>query len=342
MTGKRSGGGRTEVVHKMDHKRILANAHRVFALEEEALKAVDGQLGNEFIELVERSNAALDRGGKLVLTGIGKSGYIGKKIAATLSSIGSTAVFLHPVEALHGDFGMVRKADLMIALSYSGETDELLTMIAHAKRLGVELVSICGKADCRLGRLSDLVVPMLVEREACPFNLAPTSTTTALLALGDAWAMVMLQERGFTKEDYGRFHPGGAIGRMVTLHVKDIMRSGDRFAVVAPETLVRDALCRMGHARCGSAIVTDPEGRLLGIFTDGDFRRAAEKDIQVLSRPMQDVMTPNPVAVNGNALAVEVVRVVEERKISDVIVVDDDRRVLGLIDVQDLPGLKLM
>ena len=146
----------------MDRERILANAHRVFAVEEEALKAVESQLGNEFVELVERSNAALDRGGKLVLTGIGKSGYIGKKIAATLSSIGSTAVFLHPVEALHGDFGIMRKGDLMIALSYSGETDELLTMITHAKRLGVELVSICGKADCRLGRLSALVVTMLV------------------------------------------------------------------------------------------------------------------------------------------------------------------------------------
>ncbi len=326
----------------MDSERILANAHRVFELEIEALQAVDAQLGDEFLELIARSKAALDRGGKLVLTGIGKSGYIGKKIAATLSSIGSTAVFMHPVEALHGDFGMVRKGDLMVALSYSGETDELLAMITHAKRLGVELVSICGKVDCRLGRLSDLVVPMPVEREACPFNLAPTSTTTALLTLGDAWAMVMLQERGFTKEDYGRLHPGGAIGRMVTLHVKDIMRSGERFAVVPPETPVRDALCRMGHARCGAAIVSGPDGKLLGIFTDGDFRRAAEKDINVLTRAMCEVMTPNPVAVNGNALAVEVMRVVEERKISDVIVVDDDRRVLGLIDVQDLPGLKLM
>ncbi len=323
-------------------EKILAAAHHVFAVEIEALQAVDGQLGPEFVELVERSKAALDRGGKLVLTGIGKSGYIGKKIAATLSSIGSAAVFLHPVEALHGDFGIVCKQDLMVALSYSGETDELLRMITHAKRLGVELVSICGKADCRLGKFSELVVPMLVGREACPFNLAPTSTTTALLALGDAWAMVMLQERGFTKEDYGRLHPGGAIGRMVTLHVKDIMRSGDRFAVVPPETPVRDALCRMGHARCGSAIVVDPENRLLGIFTDGDFRRAAEKDINVLTRPMAEVMTPDPIAVDGEALAVEVMRVVEDHRISDVIVVDKQRKVLGLIDVQDLPGLKLM
>ncbi len=321
---------------------ILNTAHRVFEIELEALQAVDKQLGSEFVELIKRSEAALDRGGKLVLTGIGKSGYIGKKIAATLSSIGSSAVFMHPVEALHGDLGIMRKDDLLIAISYSGETDELLRMITPAKRLGVELVSICGSADCRLGKLSDLVVPMKVEREACPFNLAPTSTTTALLALGDAWAMVMLQERGFTKEDYGRFHPGGAIGRMVTMHVKDIMRSGDRFALVSPETAVRDALCKMGHARCGSAIVVNDNNELLGVFTDGDFRRAAEKDINVLTRKMDDVMTRNPIAVNSEALAVEAVRVVEKHKISDVIVIDNTRKVVGLIDVQDLPGLKLM
>ena len=322
--------------------KILETAHRVFAIEIEALHAVDKQLGGEFVELVRRSQAALDRGGKLVLTGIGKSGYIGKKIAATLSSIGSSAVFMHPVEALHGDLGIMRKDDLLIAISYSGETDELLRMIMPAKRLGVELVAICGKADCRLGKLSDLVVPMTVEREACPFNLAPTSTTTALLALGDAWAMVMLQERGFTKEDYGRFHPGGAIGRMVTMHVKDIMRSGDRFALVSPDTVVREALCQMGHARCGSAIVTDENGCLLGIFTDGDFRRAAEKDINVLTRKMSEVMTADPLAIDSEALAVEVIRMVEKHKISDVIVVDKERKVVGLIDVQDLPGLKLM
>ena len=321
---------------------ILNTAHKVFEIEMEAVKTVEQQLGSEFVELVKRSLAALERGGKLVLTGVGKSGYIGKKIAATLSSIGSTAVFMHPVEALHGDLGIMRKDDLLIAISYSGETDELLRMITPAKRLGVELVAICGTPECRLGKLSDLVVPMKVEREACPFNLAPTSTTTALLVLGDAWAMVMLQERGFTKEDYGRFHPGGAIGRMVTMHVKDIMRSGDRFALVAPETPVREALCQMGHARCGSAIVVDKENHLLGVFTDGDFRRAAEKDMNVLTRTMQDVMTPNPIAVESEALAVEVVRVVEKHKISDVIVVDSERKVVGLIDVQDLPGLKLM
>ena len=321
---------------------ILNTAHKVFEIEMEAVKTVEQQLGSEFVELVKRSLAALERGGKLVLTGVGKSGYIGKKIAATLSSIGSTAVFMHPVEALHGDLGIMRKDDLLIAISYSGETDELLRMITPAKRLGVELVAICGTPECRLGKLSDLVVPMKVEREACPFNLAPTSTTTALLVLGDAWAMVMLQERGFTKEDYGRFHPGGAIGRMVTMHVKDIMRSGDRFAVVKPDTQVRDALCQMGHARCGSAIVADEENRLLGIITDGDFRRAAEKDINVLTRKMADVMTANPIAIDSEALAVEVVRMVEKYKISDVIVVDKERKVAGLIDVQDLPGLKLM
>ena len=215
-------------------------------------------------------------------------------------------------------------------------------MLTPAKRLGVELVSITASRTSSLGRMSDLVVEMPVPKEACPFNLAPTTTTTALLVLGDALAMVLLDEHGFTKSVYGRLHPGGAIGRMVTLRAGDIMRGRDRSAIVCAEATVRDAIIRMSGARCGSAIIEDGDRRLLGIFTDGDFRRWAEKDMSVLERAMSEVMTPHPVAVHAGQLSVEVLKVLESRHIDDIVVLDDDDRVAGFIDVQDLPGLKLM
>ncbi len=321
---------------------ILKRAREVFDIEIGGLKALRDNLSSSFVELVERCKATAGNGGKLVFTGVGKSGYIGKKIAATLSSVGTPSIFMHPVEARHGDLGMIQKNDLLIALSYSGETEELLVVLNPAKRLGVELVAITASAGSTLGKMSELVVEMPVPQEACPFNLAPTTTTTALLALGDALAMVLLQQQGFTKSDYGRLHPGGAIGRMVTMRACDMMRDREHSAVVRPETTVREAICRMSHARCGSAIVETADGRLAGIFTDGDFRRWAEKDLTVLERTMREVMTAGPVSVQGESLAVEVMKVLENRHIDDIIVVDADQKILGFIDVQDLPGLKLM
>ncbi len=322
--------------------RTLERAREVFEIEIAGLGAVRDHLDEHFEQLVTLCRDALSAGGKLVLTGIGKSGYIGKKIASTLSSLGSPSVFMHPVEALHGDLGLIQKHDLIIALSYSGETEELLNVIRPAKRLGLKLASIVGNPDCTLAQLSDLVVTMTVPEEACPFKLAPTTTTTALLALGDALALVLLELNGFTRDDYGRLHPGGAIGRMVTMRAGDIMRGPGRSVLVNPETPVREALYQMGEARCGAAIVVDAEGKLLGVFTDGDFRRWAEKDLSVLTRPMREVMTPNPISIPATALAVEVVKVVEQHRINDIIVVDAAGRVCGLIDVQDLPGLKLI
>ncbi len=323
-------------------KTLLERAHEVFDIEIEGMLAVRNNLGSTFEELVKRCINTLSQGGKLIFTGIGKSGYIGKKIASTLSSVGSPSIFMHPVEARHGDLGIIQKHDLLIALSYSGETDELLAVLNPAKRLGIQLVAITASSRSSLGRMSDLVVEMPVPREACPFNLAPTTTTTALLALGDALAMVLLDQQGFTKTDYGRLHPGGAIGRMVTLRASDIMRNLDHTAIVAPDTKVRDALYRMSHTRCGAAIVTDSNLKLLGIFTDGDFRRRCEKDMSVLERPMNEVMTPNPIHVQGDQLAVEVLKILEFRHIDDIVVIDANNAVLGFIDVQDLPGLKLM
>ena len=324
------------------NKSVLERAREVFDIECAGIDAVRDKLGSDFEELVEMCRAAIAAGGKLILTGVGKSGYIGRKMAATLSSVGSPSIFMHPVEARHGDLGMIQKNDLLIALSYSGETDELLVVLPPAKQLGVKLAAITASRDSSLGRLSDLVVEMPVPREACPFNLAPTTTTTALLVLGDALAMVLLDIQGFTKDDYGRRHPGGAIGRMVTMCAADVMRPLDRSALVPPSATVRETLYAMSHARCGSAIVVDSGNKLLGIFTDGDFRRRAERDDKVLDLVMSDVMTPRPIAVRGDTLVVNVLKTIRERKVDDIVVTDGSGVVQGFIDVQDLPGLKIM
>jgi len=320
----------------------LKRAREVFDIEIAGIEAVRDGLGTEFEQLVDKCADTISRGGKLILTGIGKSGYIGKKIAATLSSVGSPAIFMHPVEARHGDLGMIQKNDLMIALSYSGETDELLIVLPPAKQLGVELVGITSSRHSSLGKLSDLVIEMPVPREACPFNLAPTTTTTALLVLGDALAMVLLEKQGFTKEDYGRRHPGGAIGRMITMCAADVMRPLENSALVSTSSTVRETLYAMSHARCGSAIVVDGEKHLLGIFTDGDFRRWAEKEDKVLDLKMEDVMTRKPISVAKDTLVVNALKLIRERKVDDLVVTDENNIVQGFIDVQDLPGLKMM
>jgi arabinose-5-phosphate isomerase len=322
--------------------KIIDIAREVFDIEIEGLTHVKNNLNKDFAMLVEECTKTLDNGGKLVLAGIGKSGHIGAKLAATLSSTGSTALFMHPVEAMHGDLGILTSKDLLITLSYSGETEELLTTLPAAKRLNVKIAAITAAKSSSLAKYSDIVVEMPVPREACPFNLAPTTTTTALLALGDALAMVLLKVRGFSKNDYGRLHPGGAIGKAVTMTVADIMRTGDRLVRVKSDTSVKNTLFAMTQARSGSAAVIDEQGGLLGIFTDGDFRRHIEDDLNILNNPVSSIMTENPTAVNADDLAVEVLKIIEKRHIDDIPVIDNDKKVVGLIDIQDLPGLKLM
>ncbi len=327
----------------MAEKRdVLTLAKEVFDIEMEGISTLRDELGESFVTLVDRCAAAIDAGGKIVLTGVGKSGYIGKKIAATLSSVGNPAVFMHPVEARHGDLGLLQKNDLMIALSYSGETEELLVVLTPAKRLGVQLAAITASKESTLGKMSDFVLEMPVPREACPFNLAPTTTTTALLVLGDALAMVLLDKHGFTKSDYGRRHPGGAIGRMVTMQACDVMRKVDELALVSAEATVRETIYAMSHARSGAAVIVDSSKKLLGIFTDGDFRRNAAADDLVLTRKVGDFMTANPVSVKEDSPVVEVIKLVEKRHIDDLVVVNGNNQVVGLIDIQDLPGLKIM
>ena len=326
----------------VDSDRILERAREVIDIELSGVTKVRDELGAPFVALVRKCLDILHHGGKLVLCGVGKSGHISKKLAATLASTGARAVFMHPVEAMHGDLGIVSPQDLLLAVSYSGETDELLRVLPAVKRMAVPIVAITGKTDSRLAEFSDMVVPMPVEREACPFNLAPTTTTTALLALGDALAMVLLDCQDFQLSDYAMNHPAGAIGRTITLTVRDCMRTGEHCASVHPGTSVRDALLAMTKARDGAVAIVDDADKLLGIFTDGDFRRAMTADDNILHAPIESVMTPNPISINQKQMAVEILKLLERKKIDDVTVVDDNGRFVGMVDIQDLPKFKVM
>lgn len=320
----------------------LPQARRVFDIELAALRAVRAQLDDGFDRAVELTVETLHRRGKLVIVGIGKSGNIGAKLAATLTSTGSTSVVLSSVDALHGDLGIVNDGDLVLALSYSGESDELVNLLPALKRFAVKLIAFTGNPKSTIARHSDVVLNVRVPKEACPFNLAPTASTTAMLVLGDALAMAVLEARGFTQKDFARHHPSGAIGRALLVQVRDIMRTGERNAV-APQTLsVRDALMVMTKAKSGSLAVVDKRGKLAGVFTDGDFRRRMATDNDLLTRPLAEVMTPHPICIREDALAAEALKVFNERNIDDLIVVNAKRAPVGLVDSQDLPKLKLM
>ena len=325
----------------MNSETILAKAKEVLSIEIEGLEAIRNSLGEDFVKLVQACAKTLDSGAKIIISGLGKSGHVGSKIAATMASTGSPTIFMHPVEAMHGDLGMIQKDDLLITISYSGESDELVRVVVPAKRLGVRVASLTGNRNSTLAQLSDIHVETAVPREACPFNLAPTTSSTVQLAIGDALAMTLLALRKFTKEDFGRLHPAGAIGRAVTMRVGDAMRSGDRLATVTKDFNVRDTLLKMTACRSGSAIIVDDEMHPIGIFTDGDFRRRAGVP-DILTRNIAEVMTQNPASICQDALAVEVLRLVEARKVDDIIVTDADGKVVGVVDIQDLPGLKLM
>ena len=320
----------------------IAQARKVFDTELAALKAVRAQLNSAFDAAVETTVESLNRHGKIVVVGIGKSGNVGAKIAATLTSTGSTAVMLSSVDALHGDLGIVNDGDVVLALSYSGESEELLNLLPALKRFLVKLISFTGNPKSSLALHSDVVLNVRVPREACPFNLAPTSSTTAMVVMGDALAMAVLQARGFKKSDFARYHPSGAIGRAMLLRVSDIMRSGERNAIAREDMTVKDALLVMTSAKSGSLAIVNARGKLVGVFTDGDFRRRMSADEQLLTRPLSGVMTRNPIAVSADALAVEAVKIFNERNIDDLIVVNARREPVGLVDSQDLPKLKIM
>lgn len=314
----------------------------VMNVEIAGMEKVRDQIDGGFSTAVEWILQALKNGGKVVITGVGKNFHIGQKMAATFTSTGTPAVLLHPIEAMHGDFGIVGENDIVLALSYSGASDELIALLPALKRCGVKIIAVTGDETSPLGRQSDLILPVTIDKEACPFGMAPTTSTTVTLALGDALAIVLLEARGFKKEDYAKLHPGGAIGRTLLLKVSDVMRTADRLANVPAGAKVKDAVMAMTGARAGCVAVVDANKKLLGIFTDGDLRRHLIETPDITEQPVESVMTAGPVTLKADQLAVDILKIYEEKNIDDLMVVDDDGRIVGAVDIQDLPKLKIL
>jgi arabinose-5-phosphate isomerase len=277
---------------------------------------------------------------KIVVCGVGKSGNIGRKLVATLNSTGATSVNLNAQDALHGDLGVLDEGDVVVLLSYSGETQELLELLPHLRRIDARLIAITGNTESALAKSSDVVLDVRVEREACPLNLAPTSSTTAMLVLCDALAMVLLEARGFDTDDFAKFHPSGSLGRALLTKVSDVMRSGDALALVTPETTIHEALQKMTKARSGAAVVVQTDGKLAGVFTHGDFVRAFQKDANIANRQVVDFMTPKPISISANKLATEVLALLEHHRVDDLVVLNDQGEPVGMVDTQDLTRVK--
>lgn len=316
-----------------DDAQLLASARRALAIETQAVAALAPRLDVSF---ATACRICLGCQGRVVVTGMGKSGHIAGKIAATLASTGTPAFFLHPAEAGHGDLGMITRNDVVVAISNSGETPELVLLLPHLKRLGVPLIVLVGKVDSTLGRASAVALDVSVPEEACPLNLAPTASTTATLAMGDALAVTMLEARGFTEQDFARSHPGGSLGRQLLLHVEDIMRTGADLPRSSADAPLGTGLIEMSKKGLGMTVVVDADDRILGVFTDGDLRRAFDKQIDVHNTPMRAVMTPNGKTIGPRALAAEAVHLMEAHRITALPVADSQGRLIGALNVHDL------
>jgi len=313
---------------------------KVFEDEITALQAISSRLDDSFVQAVEAMRKAIESGHKIIVVGVGKSGLVGNKIAATLTSTGAPSVTLDTMNALHGDLGIVQDGDACIAMSYSGETAELLTLLPFLKRYDMPVIGMTGKTSSTLAQLSDVVLDTAVECEADPLNLAPTSSSTAMLVMGDALAVALLEARHFTKEDFARSHPGGSLGRALLTRICDIMRK--EFASLPDTATVAECLIAMTAARAGACVLTQADGSLSGIFTHGDFVRAYQANPACGSLPVAGLMTKNPVYVEAGKLAVAAVKTLRDRRIDDLVVLDDNRKPVGLIDTQDLVRLKLI
>ena len=321
----------------------LERARRVIALEADELRRLHDRLdGPAFTRAVSLLLRCVENRGKIVVVGVGKSGHIGEKIAATLTSTGSPAVVLNSLNALHGDLGVVADGDAVLALSASGETDEMINLLPALLRFDVSLVALTGRADSTLAQASHVCLDVSVTQEACPLNLAPTSSTTVLLALGDALAMVLLEARGFGKEDFAKFHPGGRLGRSLLLKVRQVMRPREEMALVSPEDSIHQVLAEIARHHAGAAVVVEAAGRLAGIFTYGDLARHFQQDAGLGDRRVGDYMTRSPITIEGERLAVEILQLLEHTRIDDLVVVDAEGRPIGLVDTQDLTRLKLL
>lgn len=313
---------------------FAASGRRVFEIEAQALGAVAARLDGQFTQACQ---LMLGCSGRVVCTGMGKSGHIARKIAATLASTGTPAFYVHPGEAGHGDLGMVTDADVVLALSYSGESDEVLMLLPVLKRQGNRLITLTGRTSSTLAREADVHLDVSVPAEACPLALAPTSSTTAALAMGDALAVALLEARGFSADDFARSHPAGALGRRLLLHIADIMHAGEDVPSIRADASVSEALVEMSRKRLGMTAVVDGDGRLLGLYTDGDLRRSLDDaDVDLRTTRISQVMTASPRTIGPDALAVEAAQLMEAHKISGLLVVDGERRVVGALNIHDL------
>jgi arabinose-5-phosphate isomerase len=322
-----------------DGARALALAAQTFDIEARALQALGSRQGEGFVRAVQ---AMLACRGRTIVMGMGKSGHVGRKIAATLASTGTPAFFVHPAEASHGDLGMVTAGDVVLAISNSGESDELAALLPALRRLSVTLVAMTGKPQSALARHADIVLSCAVDQEACPLNLAPTASTTAQMALGDALAVALLDARGFVEADFARSHPGGSLGRKLLMHVRDLMRSGDALPLVAPTASMSQMLREMSAKGLGFTAVADADGQVLGIFTDGDLRRLIERGVDLLPLTAQEVMHRSPRLVREDALAVDAAGLMEQHRITSVIVVDEVGCITGALNSNDLMRAKVI
>ena len=320
-------------------QRALRLAHETFDIEASAVAGLKQRVGPEFAQAVEMM---LSVRGRVVVMGMGKSGHIGRKTAATLASTGTPALFVHPAEASHGDLGMIKPVDLVLAISNSGESEELMAILPVLKRLGVPLIAMTGNVASTLAKYADVVLNSGVDKEACPLNLAPTASTTAQLALGDALAVALLDARGFKAEDFARSHPGGALGRKLLTHVGDVMRTGAGVPQVLPGASFSELMREMSAKGLGATAIVDARARVLGIFTDGDLRRLVEKGIDLRTSTARQVMHPNPRTIARDALAVEAVALMEQNRITSVLVVDADGVLCGALNSNDLMRAKVI
>ena len=318
---------------------MLARARITFDIEAAAVLGLKQRIGASFVEAVRK---ILEVRGRVVVMGMGKSGHVGRKIAATLASTGTPAMFVHPAEASHGDLGMIKSVDLVLAISNSGEVDELTVILPVVKRQGVPLIAMTGRIDSTLARHADIVIDAGVAKEACPLNLAPTASTTAQMAMGDALAVALLDARGFGSEDFARSHPGGALGRKLLTHVADVMRSGDEVPRVAPTATLSELMREMSSKGLGATAVIDAEGRAIGIFTDGDLRRQVETGGDLRGLTAADVMHPGPRTLRADALAVEAAELMEEHRITSVLIVDPAGHLIGALSINDLMRAKVI
>jgi arabinose-5-phosphate isomerase len=327
----------------LDTATILAQARRCLAIEREALEATAGVLNEDFVAVVRAVEATVAAGRKLVFSGVGKSAHIAQKLTGTFNSTGVPSCFLDPTNALHGDLGLCTGGDLAILLSNSGASEEMLRLLPLFERFGLKTVALTGSPDSELARGADFRLVYRAPREACPLELAPTASTTAALALGDALAMVLLESRGVTREDFAKNHPAGTLGLTLLLRVKDIMRTGEACPVLPEDkTTVQEAIFAMTRAKSGAVALTDAAGRLTGIYTDGDFRRTALSGGDFLRQPVGGFMTRGGKTIGADVLAVEALKIFQQFKISDLFALDSDGRPVGYIDVQDLPKLKIL